>query len=82
MRELKWLESLVPKPPPVDADQRGNLQLLEIIQENTEYLPGRPAKSRSSLPRMGIRLFGQGVRAFKTLRIYLTALSKSDQLEY
>jgi hypothetical protein len=37
MRELKWLESLAPKPPPVDADQRGNLQLLEIIQENTEY---------------------------------------------
>src|SRR5882724_11698337 len=36
MRELKWLESLAPKPPPVDADQRGNLQLLEIIQENTE----------------------------------------------
>jgi len=32
MRELKWLESLAPKPPPVDADQRGNLQLLEIIQ--------------------------------------------------
>jgi hypothetical protein len=37
MRELKWLESLAPKPPPVDADQRGNLQLLEIIQEKTEY---------------------------------------------
>jgi hypothetical protein len=37
MRELKWLESLAPNPPPVDADQRGNLQLLEIIQENTEY---------------------------------------------
>lgn len=29
MRELKWLE--------VDVDQRGNLQLLEIIQENTGY---------------------------------------------
>jgi hypothetical protein len=31
---------------------------------------------------MGITLWGHGVRAFKTLRIYLRALSKSDPLEY
>jgi hypothetical protein len=56
MRELKWLESLAPKPPPVDADQRGNLQLLEIIQENTEYPFWSAAKESPVAPAHGITL--------------------------
>jgi len=82
MRELKWLESLAPKPPPVDADQRGNLQLLDFIQENTEYPFWSAAKESLVAPAHGSTLWGHGVRAFKTLRTYLTALSKSDPPEY
>jgi hypothetical protein len=58
MRELKWLESLAPKPPPVDADQRGNLQLLEIIQENTEYPFWSAAKELLVAPAHGNQALG------------------------
>ena len=82
VRDLKWLESLAPKPPPVAPDQRGNLQPLEIIQENTEYPFWSAAKGLLVTPAHGITLLDHGVRAFKTVRTYLTALSKSDPPDY
>ena len=63
-------------------DQRGNLQPLEIIQENTEYPFWSPGKESLVAPAQGITLLNQGVRAFKALRNYLTALSKSDPPDY
>lgn len=82
VRELKWLESMAPKPPPVDVDQRGNLQSLDIIQENTEYPYWSTAKKSLVTPASGITLLGHGVRAFKAVRTYVTALSKSDPPEF
>ena len=82
VRELKWLESLAPKPPIVADDQRGNLQPLEIIQENTEYPFWSASKCTLVVPAQGVTLWNHGVRAFKALRTYLTALSKSDPPEY
>ena len=82
VRELKWLESMAPKPPPVAADQRGELHPLEIIQENTEYPYWSVANRSLITPAKGITLLGHGVRAFKTVRTYLTALSNSDPPEY
>lgn len=82
VKQLKWLESLAPKPPPVAADQRGNLQPLEIIQENTEYPFWSAAKQSLVTPAQGISLLNHAVPAFKVLRNYLTALSKSDPPDY
>lgn len=82
VRELKWLESLAPKPPTVAEDQRGNLQSLEIIQENTEYPYWSAPNGALITPAQGIMLWNQGVRAFKAVRTYLTALSKSDPPDY
>ena len=65
MRELKWPESRAPEPPPDDADRRGNLQLLEIIQENTEYAFWSAAKESLVAPAHGNHTLGHGVRAFK-----------------
>jgi len=80
--ELKWLESLAPKPPTVAEDLRGNLQPLEILQENTEYPFWSTGQGALVAPAQGITLLNQGVRAFKALRTYLTALSKSDPPDY
>jgi hypothetical protein len=55
---------------------------LEIIQENTAYPFWSAAKESPVAPAHGITFRGHGVRAFKTLRTYLTALSKSDPPEY
>ena len=82
VRELKWLESLAPKPPIVDEDQRGNLQPLEIITENTEYPYWSAARNSLVAPAQGITLLNHGVRAFKALRTYLAVLSESDPPEY
>ncbi len=82
VRELKWLESLAPKPPLVAEAERGNLQPLEIIQENTEYPFWSAAKGTIVAPAQGITLRNQGIRSFKALRTYLTALSKSDPPDY
>lgn len=82
VRELKWLEFLAPKPPIIAEDQRGNLQPLEIIPENTEYPFWSVAKGSLVVPAQGITLWNQGVRAFKALRTYLTALSRSDPPDY
>lgn len=82
VRELKWLESLAPKPPIVTEDHRARLQPLEIIQENTEYPFWSTAKNSLVAPAEGITLLGQGVRSFKAVRTYLTALSKSDPPDY
>ena len=60
MRELEWLGSLAPEPPPVEADQRGNLQLLEIIQENTEYPFWSAAKESLVAPAQGNHALGHG----------------------
>jgi hypothetical protein len=49
---------------------------LEIIEENTEYAFRSAAKESPGDPAHGITLCGHGVRAFKTLRTDLTALSK------
>jgi hypothetical protein len=81
VRELKWLESLAPRPPTVAEHERGNLQPLKSIQENTEYPFWSPGKNSLVAPAHGITLL-QGVRAFKALRNYLTALSKSDPPDY
>ena len=82
VRELKWLESLAPKPPMVAEDKRGNLQPLEIIQENTEYPYWSVAQKSLVAPAQGIKLLNHGVRAFKALRNYLTVLGESDPPEY
>lgn len=82
VRELKWLESLAPKPPMVPEDHRGNLQSLEIIQENTEYPYWSAAQASLVAPAQGIKMLYHGVRAFKALRTYLTVLSESDPPEY
>ncbi len=82
VRDLKWLEALAPKPPLVAPDQRGNLQPLEIIQENTEYPFWSVSQGSLVTPAHGITLLGHGARAFKTLRTYLTALSESDPPDY
>jgi hypothetical protein len=82
VRELKWLESLAPRPPTVPEAERGNLQPLHIIQENTEYPFWSHAKQSLVTPAQGITLRGHGVRAFKAARSYLTAFSQSDPPEY
>lgn len=78
VRELKWLESLAPRPPTVPEAERGNLQPLHIIQENTEYPFWSQARQSLIIPAQGITLRSHGVRAFKAVRNYLMALSQSD----
>lgn len=82
VKQLKWLESLAPKPPTVSEDHRGKLQPLEIIQENTEYPYWSVAKGSLVTPARAIALVSHAVPAFKALRTYLTALSKSDPRKY
>lgn len=81
VREIKWLESLAPKPPSVAEASRGDLQPLEIIQENTEYPFWSAAKGTLVAPARCITLL-QGVRAFKALRTYMKALGGSDPPDY
>lgn len=82
VRELKWLESLAPRSPTVPEAERGKLQPLHIIQENTEYPFWSQAKRSLVTPAQGITLRNHGVRAFKAARNYLTALSQSDPADY
>jgi hypothetical protein len=82
VREIKWLELLAPKPPVVPEADRGNLQPLHILQENTEYPFWSPAHHSLVTPANGITLLGHGVRAFKAARSYLTALGHSDPVDY
>jgi hypothetical protein len=82
VRELKWLESLAPKPPQVAESDRGNLQPLDILPENTEYPYWSDSRSSLITPAEGITLRDQGHRAFKAARSYLTALSQSDPPDY
>ncbi len=82
VRELLWLESLAPKPPEVPEAERGNLQPLNIIEENAEYPFWSQAKQSLVTPAQGITLRGHAVRTFKAARSYLTALSRSDPPEY
>jgi hypothetical protein len=82
VREIKWLESLAPKPPIVPEAERGNLQPLNIIPQNTEYPFWSQAKQRIVAPAEGITLLGHGVRSFKAARNYLAALGQSDPREY
>jgi len=80
--ELKWLESLAPRPPQVPNELRGKMLDLSIIEENTEYPFWSEAKSRLATPAEGISMTLHGVRAIKCLRTYLTALSQSDPVAF
>ena len=82
VREVKWLESLAPQPPMVPPDQGGLLQPLEIIAENTEYPYWSAPHGGLVTSARGMTPENQGVRAFKALRNYITALSMSDPPEY
>ena len=82
VREIEWLESLAPKPPAIPEAERGDLQPLNIILENTEYPFWSHAKNRLVSPAEGITLLGHGVRAFKAVRNYLAALGQSDPQDY
>jgi hypothetical protein len=82
VRQIKWLESLAPKPPDVPETERGNLQPLTIIPETTEYPFWSQGKNRLVSPAEGITLLGHGVPAFKAARTYLAALAHSDPREY
>ncbi len=82
VNEIKWLESLAPKPPDVPEAERGNLQPLDIILVNTEYPFWSSAKNRLVSPAEGITLLGDGARAFKAARTYFVALAQSDPQDY
>jgi len=82
VRQIKWLESLAPKPPDIPEADRGNLQPLNIISESTEYPFWSQSKNRLVSPAEGITLLGHGAPAFKAARTYLTALGQSDPLDY
>jgi hypothetical protein len=82
VREIKWLESLAPKLPAVPEAERGNLQPLHILPENAEYPFWSPAGRVLVTPARGITLLGHGVRAFKAVRTYLTALAQSNPPGY
>lgn len=82
VRDLKWLESLAPKPAEIAEGRRGDLQPLEIIRENTEYPYWSEPMGSLVAPARGITLRNQGLRAFGTLRTYLKVLSQSDPDDY
>ena len=76
--QIKWLESLAPRPPDVPEAERGNLQPLSGIQENAEYPYWSAAHKRLVIAAEGLLLQNQGVQAIKAVRTLLTALADSD----
>ena len=82
VRQIKWLESLAPKLPAVAEANRGNLQPLSIIPENTEYPFWSQAKNRLVGPAEGMTLLAHGAPAFKAARTYLVALGQSDPQDF
>ena len=80
--EIKWLESLAPKPPDVPESERGNLQPLNIISENTEYPFWSITENRLVSPAEAMGIRDYGVRAFKAVRTYVKALSGSAPAKF
>jgi hypothetical protein len=80
--DIKWLETLAPHPPDIPVEQKGQPQSLKIILENSEYPYWSKANNRLWTSAEGISPRDQGARAFKTLRTFLTALSRSDPPDF
>ncbi|HQU45206.1 MAG TPA: hypothetical protein PK867_20495, partial [Pirellulales bacterium] len=80
--ELKWLESLAPHAPDVSDHERGNLQPLTVLAENTEYPFWSAASEQLVTAACGLTMENHGVRAIKALRTFLDAMSRSDPPQF
>ncbi|HJT32839.1 MAG TPA: hypothetical protein VJ783_12435 [Pirellulales bacterium] len=80
--ELKWLESLAPHAPEVPVQERGNLQPLTILAENTEYPFWSVGSGRLVTTANGLSMENHGVRAIKAVRTFLGAMSSSDPPQF
>jgi hypothetical protein len=81
VKEIKWLESLAPKPPMPEGPP-GDLQELRIIELNTEYPFWSVAQNRLVSTAEGITLESHGLKAIRTARDYLGVLAESSPREY
>jgi hypothetical protein len=82
VKDLKWLESLAPRPPVVSMGQSGLPQSLTIITENTEYPFWSPKAKRLVTSAEGLSMREHGSRAIKTVRVFLEAMTHSDPREF
>lgn len=80
--ELKWLESLAPHAPNLPVAERGNLQPLTIITENTEYPFWSKVSNQLVTAASALTMENEGVRAIKSLRTFLGAMSRSDPPQF
>jgi hypothetical protein len=80
--ELKWLESLAPHSPEALEGEKGYLQPLEGIQENSEYPYWSTPHGRLVTAAEGLDLEKHGVRAIKAVRIFFEAMALSDPRVY
>jgi hypothetical protein len=76
--DLKWLESLAPRPPEVPDAYLGKRIPLHMIQENTEYPYWSAASGSLVIAAQGLSMQGHAVRAITALRNFLRALALSD----
>jgi hypothetical protein len=78
VHDLKWLETLAPRPPELPPEYQGRLAPLELIKENTEYPYWSQEAAALVIAAQGLTLQNQAHRAITALRSFLWALSLSD----
>ncbi|HVA47509.1 MAG TPA: hypothetical protein VNH11_14155 [Pirellulales bacterium] len=62
--------------------ERGNLQPLTVLAENTEYPFWSAASEQLVTAACGLTMENHGVRAIKALRTLLDAMSRSDPPQF
>jgi hypothetical protein len=82
VKDLKWLESLAPRPPIVSVGHGRLPQPLTIIAENTEYPFWSPTAKRLVTCAEGLSMREHGSRAIKAVRVFLEAMTHSDPREF